>query len=193
LMVKLGPSPEQHKMLCETMKRFNEACNHIAETVFALHSANKVEIHKTVYYPVRDQFGLSSQLTIRAISKVCEAYKRDKSIKPEFRLDGAIVYDQRILSWKGLEKVSLITLQGRQTIPVKLGEYQKARLDRIRGQADLILVNGIFYLCVIVEVDEETPYDPKGTLGVDLGIKYLAVDSDGEVHSSEQISQTRET
>jgi predicted transposase len=62
LMVKLGPSPEQHKMLCETMKRFNEACNHIAETVFALHSANKVEIHKTVYYPVRDQFGLSSQL-----------------------------------------------------------------------------------------------------------------------------------
>ena len=127
LMVKLGPSPEQHKMLCETMKRFNEACNHIAETVFALHSANKVEIHKTVYYPVRDQFGLSSQLTIRAISKVCEAYKRDKSIKPEFRLDGAIVYDQRILSWKGLEKVSLITLQGRQTIPVKLGEYQKAR------------------------------------------------------------------
>ena len=180
-------------MLCETMKRFNKACNHIAETVFALHSANKVEIHKTVYYPVRDQFGLSSQLTIRAISKVCEAYKRDKSIKPEFRLDGAIVYDQRILSWKGLEKVSLITLQGRQTIPVKLGEYQKARLDRIRGQADLILVNGIFYLCVIVEVDEETPYDPKGTLGVDLGIKYLAVDSDGEVHSSEQISQTRET
>ena len=192
MMVKLGPSPEQHKMLCETMKRFNEACNHIAETVFALHSANKVEIHKTVYYPVRDQFGLSSQLTIRAISKVCEAYKRDKSIKPEFRPDGAIVYDQRILSWKGLEKVSLITLQGRQTIPVRLGEYQKARLDRIRGQADLILVNGIFYLCVVVEVDEETPYDPKGTLGVDLGIKYLAVDSDGEVHSGEQINQTRE-
>jgi len=192
LMVKLDPSPEQHKMLCETMKRFNEACNRIAETVFAMHSANKVEIHKTVYYPVREHFGLSSQLTIRAISKVCEAYKRDKSIKPEFHLDGAIVYDQRILSWKGLEKVSLITLQGRQAIPIRFGEYQKARLDRIRGQADLILVNGIFYLCVVVEVDEETPYDPKGTLGVDLGIKYLAVDSDGEVHSGEQINQTRE-
>ena len=46
-MVKLDPSSEQHEVLCETMKRFNEACNHIAETVFALHSANKVEIHKT--------------------------------------------------------------------------------------------------------------------------------------------------
>jgi predicted transposase len=54
LMVKLDPSPEQHKMLCETMERFNEACNQIAETVFAMHSANKVEIHKTVYYPVRE-------------------------------------------------------------------------------------------------------------------------------------------
>ncbi|MDI9421915.1 MAG: transposase, partial [Bacillota bacterium] len=86
-------------MLLETMKRFNEACNHIAETVFAMHSANKVEVHKTVYYPVREHFGLSSQLTIRAISKVCEAYRRGKSIKREVRLVGAFVYDQRILSW----------------------------------------------------------------------------------------------
>ncbi|MCX6642183.1 MAG: transposase [Candidatus Bathyarchaeota archaeon] len=192
LMVKLDPSLEQHKMLLETMKRFNEACNHIAETVFALHSANKVEIHKTVYYPVREHFGLSSQLTVRAISKVCEAYKRDKSIKPEFRLDGAIVYDQRILSWKGLEKVSLITLEGRQTIPVRFGEYQKVRMDRIRGQGDLILVNVVFYRCVVVEASEESPYDPVGVLGVDLGIKNLAEDSDGEVHSGEQINQTRD-
>jgi putative transposase len=191
LLVKLDPSPEQHKMLCETMKRFNEACNHIAETVFAMHTANKIEIHKMVYYPIRDQFGLSSQLTVRAISKVCEAYKRDKSIRPEFRLDGSIVYDQRILSWKGLEKVSLTTLQGRQVIPTRFGDYQKVRMDRVRGQADLILVNGIFYLCVVVEVSEESPYDPVGVLGVDLGIKNLAVDSDGEVHSGEKIAQTR--
>ena len=98
LLVKLDPSPEQHKMLCETMKRFNEACNEIAETVFAIHSANKIEVQKTVYYPIREKFGLSAQLTILAIRKVCEAYKRDKSIKPEFRLDGALVYDQRVLS-----------------------------------------------------------------------------------------------
>jgi putative transposase len=191
LMVRLDPSSEQHKMLCETMKRFNEACNHIAETVFALHSANKVEVQKIVYYPIREEFGLSAQLTILAIRKVCEAYKRDKSIKPEFRLDGAIVYDQRVLSWKGLEKVSLVTLNGRQTIPVRIGEYQRARMDRIRGQADLILVKNVFYLCVIVEAPEASPYDPVGVIGVDLGIKNLAADSDGEVHSSRQIQKTR--
>jgi len=145
-----------------------------------------------VYYPIREKYGLSAQLTVRAISKVSEAQKRVKSIKPEFRLDGSIVYDQRILSWKGLEKVSLVTLSGRQVIPIRIGDYQKARMDRIRGQTDLILVNGIFYLCVVVEVAEESPYDPKGVLGVDLGIKYLAVDSDGEIHSGKQINQTRD-
>lgn len=192
LLVKLDPSPKQYTMLCDTMKRFNEACNEIAETVFAIHSANKIEIQKTVYYPIREKFGLSAQLTILAIRKVCEAYKRDKSIKPQFRNDGALVYDQRVLSWKGLDKVSMITLQGRQVIPTKIGDYQKARMDRIRGQADLILVKGIFYLCVVVDVSEETPYDPKGVLGVDLGINNLAVDSDGEVYSGKQTTQTRE-
>ena len=191
LMVKLDPSQEQYQALLDTMHRFNQACNDIAETIFELHSANKFELHKLVYYPIREKYGLSSQLTVRAISKVSEAYKRDKSIKPEFRPDGAIVYDQRILSWKGLEKVSLVTLGGRQVIPVRMGDYQKARMDRIRGQADLILSNGLFYLGVVVEVAEESPYDPKGVLGVDLGIKYLAVDSDGEVHSGEQVNQTR--
>ncbi|HWQ21096.1 MAG TPA: transposase, partial [Methanotrichaceae archaeon] len=187
LMARLDPSPEQHKLLLETMHRFNEACNDIAGTAFFMHKANKVEVHKAVYYTIRERYGLSSQLTIRAISKVVEAYKRDKSVKPEFRPDGAIVYDERILTWKGLEHVSLITLEGRQLIPVRLGDYQKARMDRVRGQADLILVKNIFYLCAVVEVPEESPFDPVGVLGVDLGVKNLAVDSDGEVHSSQQI------
>jgi putative transposase len=192
LMVKLEPTKKQYQALLDTMHTFNEACNEIADTIFELHSANKFQLHKAVYYSIRAKYGLSSQLTVRAISKVAEAYKRDKSIKPEFRLDGAIVYDQRILSWKGLEKVSLITLQGRQTIPVRFGEYQKVRMDRVRGQVDLILVKGIFYLCVVVESPEESPYDPVGVLGVDLGIKNLAVDSDGEVHSGAKIAQVRD-
>ena len=153
-MVRLDPSQIQHKLLLDTMHRFNEACNDIAGTAFAMHKANKVELHKTVYYPIRERYDLSSQLTVRAISKVVEAYKRDKSTRPEFRPDGAIVYDERILTWKGLEHVSLITLEGRQLVPVRIGDYQKARMDRVRGQADLLLVNNIFYLGVVVEVPE---------------------------------------
>lgn len=154
LMVKLDTSEEQHKALLETMHRFNEACNSIAETAFSIRSANKVRLQKIVYRDIREKFGLSAQLTIRAIAKVAEAYKRDKTIKPEFRPDGAVVYDQRILSWKGLESVSILSLQGRLKVPVRIGEYQQGRKDRVRGQADLILRNGIFYLAVVVEAPE---------------------------------------
>jgi len=99
---------------------------------------------------------------------VAEAYKRDKKIKPTFRKDGAIVYDQRILSWKGIDRVSITTLKGREIIPVKYGIYQAERLDRIRGQADLIVRDGIFYLGVVVDVPEPPVYDAKEWLGVDL-------------------------
>jgi hypothetical protein len=71
-------------------------------------------------------FGLSAQLTIRAIAKVVKAYKRDKSKQCFFKPTGAVVYDQRIVSFKGLEKASLLTLQGRAVIPMQMGGYQRA-------------------------------------------------------------------
>lgn len=179
LMVKLDTSDKQHIALIETMHKFNEACNYIADIAFKKRTANKIEIQKVVYYDVRERFGLSAQLVIRAIAKVSEAYKRDKSIKPEFSPDGAIVYDQRILSWKGLEAVSILSLTGRLKVPIRIGEYHKVRMgSRIRGQADLILRDGIFYLAVVVEALEPSKFDTIDTLGIDMGIVNLATDSD---------------
>jgi|WetSurMetagenome_2_1015567.scaffolds.fasta_scaffold747569_1 putative transposase len=99
-MLKLEPTEEQHELFLDTMHRFNEACNAISEVVFEMYCANKLNVHKATYYDKRAKSGLSSHLTIKAVSNVCEAYKRDKSIKLEFRLDGAIAYDYRIRSWK---------------------------------------------------------------------------------------------
>ncbi|MCX9086652.1 MAG: transposase [Candidatus Methanoperedens sp.] len=192
LMIKLDTSKEQHASLLETMHQFNEACNYIANIAFERKTANKMELQKIIYYEVRDKFKLSAQLTIRAIAKVSEAYKRNKTIKPEFKPIGAIVYDQRILSWRKLEAVSILTIGGRQTIPIRIGEYQRVRLDRIRGQADLILRDDIFYLAVVVEVPEASKFDAVGTLGIDLGIVNLATDNDGESFSGKQIDTVRE-
>jgi IS605 OrfB family transposase len=191
LMVKLGASGDQRNALLKTMHLFNDACNYIANIAFEKGTANKIELQKIVYYDVRDKFKLSAQLTIRAIAKVSEAYKRDRTIKPEFRPDGAIVYDQRILSWRKLEAVSILTISGRQIIPIRIGDYQKVRLDRIRGQADLIYLDGIFYLAVVVDVPEPSKFDAVGTLGVDLGIVNLATDSDGETFSGKQVDEIR--
>jgi len=190
-MVKLSPTQEQHIALLETIHKFNEACDYIADVACSIRSASKFKLQTKVYYDVRRKFGLSAQLTIRAIAKTCEAYKRDKKIKPVFKPEGAIVYDQRILSWKGLEKVSMVTLKGRIEIPVLLGTYQKERLNRIRGQADLIYRSNEFYLAVIVEAPEPSKFDVEDVLGVDLGIVNLAVDSDGQVFSGSKVEAVR--
>ena len=190
-MVKLTPDKEQYKSLLQTMERFNEACNYIAQTAFGLKTANKFSLQKSTYRQARE-FGLSAQMAIRAISKVSEAYKRDRSIKPFFKPHSAMVYDQRILSWKGLDKVSILTLDGRLIIPVRIGAYQEARINRIVKQCDLIIRNNIFYLAVTVDAPEATPDDPTGAIGVDLGIVHLAVDSDGEFYSGEDVDTVRD-
>src|SRR6266849_5797445 len=138
LAVKLAPSPEQHAALVATLERFNAACNAIAEVAFREHLANKIALQKIVYYDVRERFGLSSEMTVRAIAKVVEAYKRDKTIQPTFRPHGALTYDERIMEWKGPEHVSLLALDGRQVLTCRFGRYQQARRDHLRGQADLI-------------------------------------------------------
>ena len=191
LQIKLLPDDIQHAALRETMRAFNEACNFIAEVAFREQCASKFVLQKQVYDPVRKQFGLSAQLTIRAIAKVVEAYKRDKSKQCFFKPTGAVVYDQRILSFKGLEAASILTLQGRLTIAMQMGDYQRLQMGRWHGQADLVLVDGVFYLLLVIETPTAPPMNPNGFIGVDLGIVQIASDSDGESFSGETVENTR--
>jgi putative transposase len=191
MLLKLAPSPEQHTALLETMHAFNDACNAIAQVAYDNQLANKFTLQKLVYADVRTQFGLSSQMTFRAISKTTEAYKRDKSIQPSFRREGAITYDERLMSLKGPGEVSLLTLSGRVLVPVRLGGSQESRLEQIKGQADVLLRNGTFFLAVTLDVATPEPQEVTETLGVDLGIINLATDSTGETFSGQAVEQNR--
>lgn len=192
LQLKLLPTPDQHAALLKTMQVFNDACNFITEVAYRERCASKFALQKLVYADVREHFGLSAQLTIRAIAKVVEAYKRDKSKQCHFQPFGAVVYDQRLLSFKGLEAASLLTLDGRLTIPMQMGAYQRTAFSRGHGQADLVLVNGQFYLLLVVETPEAPPMDPDGFIGIDLGIVNIATDSDGERHSGATVEAKRQ-
>ena len=191
-MIKLAPSPDQHRALLETMERFNEACNYISHLAFEHYTASQVRLHHLAYRYLREHYGLSAQMAVRCVGKVVEQYRRDKSKLHTFKPRSAMVYDSRILAFKGLDKISILTLIGRQIILIRIGDYQKARINRIVKQCDLLLRNGIFYLAITVDAPEQTPDDPIGALGVDLGIIHLAVDSDGEFYSGEQIDKVRE-
>lgn len=192
MLLKLAPSPAHYQALLETMHAFNDACNAIAEVAHANQLANKFKLQKLVYADIRKCFHLSSQMAIRAISKAAEAYKRDKSIQPTFRREGAMTYDERLMSFKGRAFVSLLTLQGRVLVPFRVGGYQESKLDAIKGQADLLYRKGMFYLAVTLDVPIPTPGETISTLGVDLGIVNIATDSTGETFSGESVERTRQ-
>ncbi len=190
---KLVCSEAEKPRLLATMAKVNEACNWLAEKAFELKSADKIRLQKLHYAELRSRFGLGAQHAVRAISKVCEVYKRDRSKLPKFKPHGAIAFDQRTYTFKnGLDRVSLACLDGRVIVPTVIGPYFRARLEAKRGQADLVYRKGKLYLYVTVDVPDGSPIDPEGYLGVDLGIRNLATDSDGEHFSGAQVEAVRQ-
>jgi len=192
MLLKLTPTEEQYHALLDTMHAFNAAANYVASVAWASKTAHKFELQKVVYGELRTTYQLAAQLAIRCISKVSEVYKRDKSIQPTFTPEGALVYDERVMSFKGLLTVSLLTLQGRVLVPFQVGGYQQARMDAIKGQADLLYRQGRFSLAVTLEVPTPAPKQTTAILGIDLGMVNLVTDSQGEAFSGEQVEKTRQ-
>ncbi len=191
VQIKLMPTDAQRAELLRTMETFNSACNSIAGAAFAERTANRVRLQKKVYGRIRAEFGLSAQMTVRAVAKVCDAYRRDLRVQPRFRLKGAMPYDERMLSYRGDESVSILTLGGRQHVLFHVAAWQRERLRMRRGQAELVFRRGAFYLLQTVEVEAPEERTAESFLGVDLGIVHIAVDSDGEVFSGAQLNGLR--
>jgi len=183
------------KRLLATMEAFNAACNEIAQTCFAQQSASKYTIQTLVYHTIREKYGLSAQLCIRAIAKTCEAYKLNKKMQPKFKKHGSITYDARILTFKGLHlphpQVSITTLEGRQLFNLSICAYFATRTSRVQGQVDLVYRDGKFFLYATCDMPEETPLEPDDVLGIDLGVKNIAVDNTGTTFSNDKVEAVR--
>lgn len=189
LQIKLLPTQEQFTSLKNTLIEANTACNTISETAFTKNIYNQFKLHHQCYYPIKSSFNLSAQMVVRCISKVCDAYKLDKKVKREFRPLGAITYDARILSYVK-EGISLWTVGGRIKVPFVC--HNQKYLPYIKGEADLILKKGKFYIFQTVEVPEEDVKDIEEFIGCDFGLTNIAVTSDGVKHSAEWLNIYRE-
>src|SRR6266581_8205854 len=192
LQLKLVPTPDQYSALLETMCAFNAAASYAAQVGFHDHVFTQQSIHRRCYRDLRDRFGLSAQMAVRAIGKAVECFQRDKRQCPVFKETGAMTYDERLLGWKGPAHVSLLTLQGRQVVAMVYGEYQAGFLQRLKGQVDLVYRDDTFYLYATIEVPEDTPIEPTRFLGVDLGIVNIATDSDGNIYTGAQVEMVRQ-
>jgi IS605 OrfB family transposase len=192
VQLRLLPTPEQADALKRTLETANTACNYISQVAWESKTFRQFPIHPLTYSAVRETFGLAAQLTVRCIAKVADAYKLDRKTQRIFQPDGAIPFDDRILSYTHQNTaVSIWTLDGRQEIPFICGERQRQLLASRRGETDLACVGGNWYLFATSEVETPEPIDIDGALGIDLGVTNIATDSDGNIHSGKAIKNVR--
>jgi putative transposase len=195
LQIQLLPTAEQKPVLISTMERFNEAATFAAKVGFDAGVRSQPAIHHRCYREIRERFRLSAQMAVRAIGKAVEAlaslYAKGEKVCPEFQSRGAITYDERIMGFKGLDKVSLWTMTGRMILPLVYGEYQGERFDRLKGQADLVYRGGKFYLYATVDIPEDAPIEVKDFRGIDLGVVNLATDDTGESFTGAKVDEVR--
>ena len=186
LKIKLLPTNKQAQSLVETIKEANKACNAISKIAWENKVFNQFKIHKLSYYKIKSNFNLSSQVTVRCISKVTEAYKIDRKVKRVFRELGGIAYDNRILSYKPNDIASIWSVTGR--LKIQFVCHNRRYLPYIKGEADLVYKKGKFFLMQTVEIPDEDIEDVEEFIGVDMGLIEIASLSDGTKCNSKTLT-----
>jgi IS605 OrfB family transposase len=191
LKVKLNTNEIHHSALLRTMNTFNDVCNELSTIAHSTETYNKVQLQRNAYHGMRETHpSFSSQLIIRAIDVVTATYKKKRSKNPNyFKKTSAVVYDDRVITFKGTDLVNIWTNDGRINIPIQI--YDKERFKYRKGQVDLVYQNGKFYLLCTLEIPTESAYNAKDVIGIDLGVKQIAVSSLGDVFSGEHIEKKR--
>lgn len=168
--------------LKKTSERFSDACNHVLKIAIEEKTHNAIKLHKLCYAEVRESFGLSANLAVRAIRRVVSCMtklkgkrKRTKEFKPK-----SIDYDARIFSYRERdETVSLTTMQGRVHIPMILGKHQRSFLKGQKPTSSTVINKaGIWYVHIVVEFAPD-PVSGDNVMGVDLGVNNIATTSTG--------------
>jgi len=193
---KLNPTPEQASKIDATLKAFADACAWInVSTPETL--TNKTNMQKLVYQDVRAHFGLSANLTIRAIARVCANRKtaRLKGRAVKGFVPTSADYDARIFSFNEKNwSVSLTLLSGREHIALAIGNYQRHLLAGQQPTSSTLVrrKDGSYYIQIQADSEPPEPVEPQECLGVDLGRTDIAHTSRGEHFCGQQLKQVRD-
>jgi putative transposase len=193
---KLNVSSKQSEKLDETMQVFAKACNHINE-VTPPTLVNQIAMQSLIYNDVRALFGLSANLTIQAIRRVCANRKaaRQKGKKVKSFEPSSVSYDARIFAFREKDwTVSLTTIDGRERFSLNIGNYQRSLLKgAIPTSATLIKrQDGDYYIQIQLKSEPPIPDKPSNVIGVDFGRKDIAHTSTGDNYSGQAINKIRD-
>jgi putative transposase len=205
--LKLNLTTEQKALVSQTALAYRDALNYTSQVAFdAGKTSNGSKLQKAVYSELRVRFGLGAQMACNVPRQVSGTYKtlwtkvkqsndaiakgytkrRYKGLDkaPKYVSRTCTLNYQRDYSFKTERQVSMLTLQGR--IVVSYDGYNK-HLDLITngarvGAAKIVYQRSskIYYLMVSIEVEmpEVDPLKITRVSGVDVGMRYFAVETD---------------
>jgi putative transposase len=204
--LKLHPNATQFQALRATQLAYRDALNHVSQYSFAHGKmSNQIRLRDATYYEIRARYDLPAQMATNVPRQVGATYKtlwtrvkqntaarkagltrkRYKGLdQPPKYVSPTLTYNhQRDYSLKEDSQMSILTLSGRVVVPYTGYDphialmRQGARIGAAKLWYDKPRKQ--FYLLVSFEIEAEEPTSASHTnvVGVDVGIRYLAVTS----------------
>ena len=178
----MRPNKRKKELLDMTIKRFKECVNAWLSEIEQLNEyPTRKNVHSFAYKRVREQFkDLHSNVVQEAMNRAIEIYRawlKTKGQKPTFTAD--------VISFKNVDvkinrhfiNVPLINNK-RIWLPIYVPKKLKKFLKMKHGRVQISKIGNEYYTQISFEVPEPEPYEPRGWLGVDIGINHIVVVSD---------------
>ena len=192
--VQIIVSPDQRQMLDKSLEAYRQACNFVANYIYQTHDLKQLSLNKALYYRLRENFGLKSQMAQSVLKTVIARFKtilenQNKWIKPKFKKPQYdLVWNRDYSLNDGLFSVN--TLSGR----VKLSYFKKAMEKYFDenytfGTAKLVKKRGKYFLHIPVTTDIPESLDSNicNVVGIDRGINFIIATYDSK-HKSGFVS-----
>lgn len=192
--VQIIVSPDQRQMLDKTLEAYRQACNFVANYIYQTHDLKQLSLNKALYYRLRENYGLKSQMAQSVLKTVIARFKtilenQNKWIKPKFKKPQYDLVWNRDYSLND-ELFSVNTLSGR----VKLSYFKKAMEKYFDenytfGTAKLVKKRGKYFLHIPVTTDIPESLDSNicNVVGIDRGINFIIATYDSK-HKSGFVS-----
>ncbi|WP_446383473.1 RNA-guided endonuclease InsQ/TnpB family protein [Coleofasciculus chthonoplastes] len=196
IVVKLQPSPEQVSKLEATLQAFADACNYVNEHTNPK-LTNKIAIQSLTYQTIKSQFNLVANMAIRVCARVAAnrktAKQKGKPVKgfvPSSMDCDKDLFRLREHDWT----VSIATVQGRERVELKPGNYQKGKLKGRKPTSAQLCKHrdSQFYLHIQIKDTPPSPQDADQMIGIDLGRRDIAVTSEDKKWDGKHIQSVRD-
>ena len=180
-------SPSDKQILRETMKAYTNACNYVSEYIYETHDLHRYGVQNQTYRQLREIHGLKAQMAVSVVRTVIGKYRailknQQEWIRPVFRhpqLD--LVWGRDYSLNQTSDVFSVNTLGGRIKTPFHKKGVERYFSEGYRyGTAKLVCRHGLFFLYVPVtcEISELKRTEITNVVGIDRGIRFLAVTYD---------------